>query len=150
MSNAIWGDPKPTSDEQYPLKLLKGLVQDMLKQVSAYGACLALYDESINQMVVRLHLRRCESGENLDGFSLEQPDSPMRSPLRRNTMKLADKQTPLPAVPASAFPLEERFETVHPVGKDALLPVGSSHPLGQDLIGATWYHHQSYQISHER
>ena len=150
MSNAIWGDPKPTSDEQYPLKLLKGLVQDMLKQVSAYGACLALYDESINQMVVRLHLRRCESGENLDGFSLEQPGSPMRPPLRRNTMKLADKQTPLPAVPASAFPLEERFETVHPVGKDALLPVGSSYPLGQDLIGATWYHHQSYQISHER
>lgn len=150
MSNAIWGDPRPTSDEQYPLRLLKGLVQDMLRQVPAYGACLALYDENIHQMVVRLHLRRCESGEYQDEPLLEQHGFTMRPPLRRNTIKFADKQTPLPAVPASTFPGEERFEMVLSGGQDALLPVGSAYPLGQDLIGATWYHHQLYQISHER
>ncbi len=150
MSNATWGDPKPTSDEQYPLKLLKGLVQDMLRQVPAYGACLALYDENINQMVVRLHLRRCEPGARWEDPFLEEHGAAPRPALRRNTMKFADKQTPLPAVSASAFPLEECFEMVPPGGPDELLPLGSAYALGQDLIGATWYHHQSYQISHAR
>ncbi|MEO7020466.1 MAG: ATP-binding protein [Ktedonobacteraceae bacterium] len=150
MSNAIWGDPKPTSDEQYPLKLLTELVQDMLKQVSAYGACLALYDESINQMVVRLHLRRCKSGNNQVGLSMEQGAFQVRPALRRNTMKLADKLTPLPAVPTSMFPEEECFENVQTTSGTDLLPVGSAYPLVQDLIGATWYHHQSYHLSHER
>lgn len=150
MSNAIWGDPNPTSDESYPLKLLKGLLQDMLRQVSAYGACLALYDESMNQMVVRLHLRHCESGEVLDARAVEEGSSQVRSPLRRNTMKLADKQTPVPEIPPSAFPPEACFENVEAQGEAALLPVGSTHVLGQDLIGATWYHNQSYHLSHER
>ncbi|MGH2506562.1 MAG: GAF domain-containing protein, partial [Ktedonobacteraceae bacterium] len=150
MSNAIWGDLNPTSDEVYPLKLLKGLVQDLLKQVSAYGACLALYDESTNQMVVRLHLRLCETGENSGARVAEQGNSQVRPPLRRNTMKLADRQTPLPDISTSTFPPEAHFEEVEAVDKMALLPVGSTHTLGQDLIGATWYQNQSYHLSHER
>lgn len=150
MSNAIWGDPSTASEELYPSRLLKGLLQDMLKQVSAYGACLALYDEHTNQMVVRLHLRHCEPGSNPDARVLEQNSPQIRPPLRRNTMKLADKQTPVPDIPSQAFPIEECFEEVERTNWTALLPVDSSYALGQDLIGATWYHNQSYYISHER
>src|SRR5579883_3143922 len=150
MFSAIWGDPKPTSDEQYPLKLLKGLLQDMLKQVQAYGACLALYDESINQMVVRLHMRRSGQEENEDELALEVGNPHARLPLRRNTMKLADKPTPFPDVPKSQGRDEERFVIVATTRETALLPPGSSYPPGQDMIGVTWRHNQSYHFSHEQ
>jgi signal transduction histidine kinase len=150
MSNAIWGDPKPTSDEQYPLKLLKGLLQDMLKLVSAYGACIALYDESINQMVVRLHVRRVLPGENADELSMEAGNAPARPPLRRNSMKLADKQsTSFPDVPKSSDG-EGRFALVTTTRETALFPPGHAYALGKDLIGATWSHRQPYQVSHQQ
>lgn len=150
MSNAIWGDPNPTSDESYPLKFLNGLLQDMLKQVSAYGACLALYDENRNQMVVHLHLRHSGPGDNPDARAVEPSNSQVRPPLRRNTMKLADKQTPIPDVSLQTFLLEECFENVEAKGGTVLLPVGNTYTLGQDLIGATWYHNQPYHLNHER
>src|SRR5258708_3793558 len=149
MSNAIWGDPKPTSDEQYPLKLLKGLLQDMLKQVPAYGACLALYDESINQMVVRLHLRRSEQGESADELCLEADGIHARPPLRRNTMKLADKPTLFPEVSNSQAE-EERFALVNTTRATGLFLPGSSYPSGKDMIGVTWRDNQSYYLSHEQ
>lgn len=150
MSNAIWGDPNPTSDESYPLKFLNGLLQDMLKQVSAYGACLALYDDKRNQMVVHLHIRHSGPGDNPDARAVEQSSSQVRPPLRRNTMKLADKQTPVPDVSLQTFLLEECFENVEAKGGTVLLPVGNTYTLGQDLIGATWYHSQPYHLNHER
>lgn len=151
MSNAIWGDPKPTNDEHYPLKLLKGLLQDMLKIVSAYGACIALYDESINQMVVRLHMRRVLPGESADELYMEAGGAPQaRPPLRRNSMKLADKPpTPFPDVPKSPSE-EERFAVVTSTREAALFPPGQSYPLGKDLVGATWSQRQPYQISHQQ
>ncbi|HEY0753436.1 MAG TPA: ATP-binding protein [Ktedonobacteraceae bacterium] len=150
MSNAIWGDPKPTSEENYPLKLLKGLLQDMLKAVSAYGVCIALYDESINQMVVRLHMRRLLPGDRVDELCLESGNARARHMLRRNSMKLADKQSALlPEVPKS--PSEEgRFAVVSSTRETALFPAGQSYPLGNDLIGATWSHRQIYQLSHQQ
>lgn len=149
MSNAIWGDPRPTSDEQYPLKLLKKLIQGMLKQVPVYGACIALYDESINQMVVRLHVRRVLSGENAEELCLEASGVPARPPLRRNSMRLADKPATMPDVPKSQDQ-EERFAVVSTTRETALFPPGSSYPLGHDLIGATWSHQQPHQVSHQQ
>lgn len=150
MSNAIWGEPKPTSDEQYPLKLLKGLLQDVLRQVPAYGTCIALYDESINQMVIRLHVRRILPGENANELCLESGGLPTRPPLHRNTMKLADKPSPFPDIPKSLLGQEERFATVNTTRANALFPLGSSYPPGQDLIGTTWSNHQPYQLSHQQ
>ena len=149
MSNAIWGDPKPTSDEQYPLKLLKGLLQDLLKQVPAYGACLALYDESINQMVVRLHIRQAEPGINADGLSLEAGGISMRSSLRRNSMQLADLPVSSAGI-AKSQGLEEQFVLVNTRRATALFPPGSSYPSGQDIIGVTWRENQSYHLSNDQ
>lgn len=129
MSNAVWGDPKPTSDEHYPLKLLRGLLQDMLKQVPAYGACLALYDESINQMVVRLHIR-CR-----EGLAPEQT--------RRTTNKLPD-------IPRSPFVGDDRFASVTTTGETALFPVRATYSPGADMIGVTWRNNQAFHVSHEQ
>jgi len=57
MPTAIWGESEPLSDDNYPLSLLKQLLAQMMERFSAQGACLALYDEHIRQMVIRLHLR---------------------------------------------------------------------------------------------
>lgn len=147
MSNAIWGDPKPTSDEQYPLKLLKGLLQDILRLVPAYGACLALYDENINQMVIRLHMRR--SGQEADEFLPEVGNSPVRPSLRRNTIKLVDKPASLSEPASSQHPAEERYEVISNTRANALFPLGSTYPRGHDLIGVTWRDNKWYPLSHE-
>lgn len=147
MSNAIWGDPKSTSDEHYPLKLLKSLLQDMLRQVPASGACLALYDESISQMVVRLHLRCREYSAGVDEAYLEAGGAQTRPLLRRNSARLAERPTPLPEVPKSQ---EERFVLVHAGSETALFPPGSAYPPGQDMIGVTWRNDQSYYLSHDQ
>src|SRR5260370_76713 len=57
MSTAIWGEPESQSDEIHPSLLLKQLLQQMMVQFGATGACIALYNESINRMEIRLHVR---------------------------------------------------------------------------------------------
>src|SRR5438309_5533359 len=58
MSTATWGEQEPlTTVEKYPLPLLKKLLQEMIKQFAATGGCMALYDESVGLMNIRLHVR---------------------------------------------------------------------------------------------
>ncbi len=58
MSTATWGEPEPYSTvEKYPLPLLKKLLQDLIRQFGVTGGCIALYDESVSQMVICLHMR---------------------------------------------------------------------------------------------
>src|SRR5438270_4489026 len=71
MSTAIWGESETQSDENYPLSLLKNLLQQMMEQFTAQGACLALYDENIRQMVIRLHLRPSFSNPSSADSALE-------------------------------------------------------------------------------
>ena len=42
MSTATWGEPEPQIEEQYPLSLLKTLLQQMMRQFGANGAVIAL------------------------------------------------------------------------------------------------------------
>src|SRR5579871_4793077 len=86
MPTAIWGESEPISDETYPLTLLRQLVAQMMEQFSAQGACLALYDERIRQMVVRLHPRlpnalAQEVGADIDEIdTISAPTSCARAP----------------------------------------------------------------------
>lgn len=57
MSIATWRGPGPQPEEALPLPLLRALLQEMMRHFAASGACMALRDETINQMVVCLHLR---------------------------------------------------------------------------------------------
>jgi signal transduction histidine kinase len=147
MSNAIWGDPKSAGDEHYPLKLLKDLLQDLLKQVPAYGVCLALYDESISQMVVRLHMRRGESSTETVEAAREAGVMPVCSPLRNNHIRLAERPAAFHEAPMNP---EECFLLVHPTGEAGLFPQGSAYPPGQDMIGVTWRNDQSYYLNHDQ
>lgn len=150
MSNAIWGNPKPTSDEHYPLKLLKGLLLDVLKQVPAYGACLALYDESINQMVIRLHMR-CNESARLEGEpGLNANNGQTHLSQLRNTTKLIEKPSLFSDNLQSSTHTNECFVTVFADRESGLFPVGNSYPLGVDMIGVTWRNNQSYHISQEK
>src|SRR5690349_16488861 len=89
MSTAIWGEPEPhTTVEKYPLSLLKKLLQEMIKQFGATGGCIALYDESVSQMVIRLHMRLRSAVPALVGSNSASTDTP--SYRQRVTVDLAN------------------------------------------------------------
>src|SRR5215470_8852330 len=57
MSTSTWGEPEPSTDEIYPPALLKHFLNQMMVQFGADGACMALFDENINQMKIQAHMR---------------------------------------------------------------------------------------------
>src|SRR5437660_11331482 len=57
MSTPVWGGPESYIDDAYPPSLLKHLLKPMMAQFAAHGACIALFDEKLGQMRVRLHVR---------------------------------------------------------------------------------------------
>ena len=56
-SASTWEEPQLFVDEEYPPSLLKYLLNRMITQFNAQGACIALYDEGRQRMRVRLHVR---------------------------------------------------------------------------------------------
>lgn len=100
MSTATWGEPRPLSSEahSYPSTLLKSLLQQMMAQLGATGACLALFDESVGQMVVRCHVR-------FAGMSIPSPSSsPSPSQTPTPTVSTSPNSTRPLTLPASPVP----------------------------------------------
>src|SRR5215467_2309789 len=88
MSTAIWGEQEPlTTVEKYPLPLLKKLLQEMIRQFGATGGCMALYDESVGLMTIRLHLRLRNTAPTLIGNSTAGDTASFR---RRVTVDLTN------------------------------------------------------------
>jgi signal transduction histidine kinase len=147
MSTAIWGEPEPhTTVEKYPLSLLKKLLQEMIKQFGATGGCIALYDESVSQMVIRLHMRLRSAVPALVGSNSLSTDTP---PYRqRVTVDLAN---PSSSASGRMKRLSQPLDTdpVIPLEKSALFPVGTAYPYGQDLIGYTWRKNEPLIVRHE-
>src|SRR5579871_2271822 len=136
MPTAIWGESEPISDETYPLTLLRQLVAQMMEQFSAQGACLALYDERIRQMVVRLHLRLPGALAQEVGADIDEIDT---IPLARR------KVTGVPASPGFGTGRMRRLtrpltglESLASTSTAALFPLGESYAPAQGLIGITW------------
>src|ERR1700730_4045300 len=142
MSTAIWGESETQSDENYPLSLLKNLLQQMMEQFTGQGACLALYDENIRQMVIRLHLRApisspASADNNIEDIvtvplhprkasSITRPLNPSASALGR--MRRLSKPLP-PLDPVTLQPLPSHT---------TLFSLGEAYTFGQGLIGTTW------------
>jgi K+-sensing histidine kinase KdpD len=167
MSTATWGEPEPHIEEHYPLSLLKTLLQQMMRQFGANGAVIALYDETIGQMVVRLHLRIHTTGTNpaLIRSGLHTEDAPHTGPLSRVTGELGDpsasalqrlKRTSQPgerstqshtAGPAIIAP--DEVEIVSLAQSQDLFPIGAGYPYGWDLIGYTWRNNEATIMRHE-
>lgn len=152
MSTAIWGEPESRADAAYPLAQLHHLLGEMLLHFSAAGACLALYNESIEQMEMRLHLRIPQRQPG------ETPDAPQRDhhhPLARATIKLVpDQPATTPAPPRLRRPTMTQPLTIAELEQVApqhcpLFPVGTTYPIGQELIGYVWQQREASLMSRE-
>ena len=136
MPNATWGDPEPRADEAYPLSPLKHLLQQMMTQFAANGACIALFDESINKMVVRLHVRTRGTSPS---STQNSPSAEKRSLLGRRTTIDLNARRPMQQ--------PEKLGIVAIQDGD-LFPVGAAYAMKQDLIGMGWYSNEAHIMRH--
>jgi len=148
MSTAIWGERESRADAMYPLSQLKHLLGEMLLHFTATGACIALYNENSGQMEIQLHLRepRNHAGGPSDAPQRENP-----RPFGRTTINLVQDQPahnrlrrPTITQPLTLAALEE----VTPQ-QGQLFPVGTSYPIGQELIGYVWQQREASLMSRE-
>jgi signal transduction histidine kinase len=147
MSTATWGEPEPlTTVEKYPLSALKKLLQEMIRQFGATGGCIALYDEHVSQMVIRLHMRlRSAVLSHVSGNITNEDPISYR---RRVTVDLANpSSSALGRMKHLSQPLEA--DPILSLEKSALFPVGAAYPYGQDLIGYTWRKNEPLITRHE-
>src|SRR5712692_5596860 len=146
MSTAIWGEQEPhILDENYPLSLLKKLLQEMIKQFGATGGCIALYDESVGLMVIRLHVRLRSAVPTLVGNSTAHDSASLR---RRVTVDLTNpSSSSLGRMKHISQSLDS--DPIVSVEKNALFPVGATYSYGQNLIGYTWRKNEPLIIRHE-
>jgi GAF domain-containing protein len=163
MSTSTWGELEPFSDDIYPPALLKYFLKQVITQFGAHGACMAVYHESTNQMVVQAHIRlqHLPSLNNLQNFpsSSQANQSPLgpkayTQKTRCTAISLhQDQQSPYAtSSPESNLttqsPNIEGFEDVTPE-QSGLFAVGTPYPLGHDLIGYSWQKNETLYVRHE-
>ncbi|GAC1680243.1 MAG: hypothetical protein PVS3B1_21050 [Ktedonobacteraceae bacterium] len=171
MPASIWGGPESLNDEAYPINLLTHLLNQMMVQFGAQGACIALHDERIGQMRVQAHIRF--KNAKLLAYPPQPPPPSGQLPTiplgsRRPTIKLeSEEQEPLqfsPAINLPTYPnptptgpmrarpllepMSEEVEDVDPQQCE-LFAVGSAYPFGHDLIGYIWQKNEAYAMRHE-
>jgi signal transduction histidine kinase len=148
MSTSTWGEPESYADDVYPPALLKYLLKQIMAYFAAQGGCIALFDESIGQMRVHLHLRIRNSGG-------------LHPPGRRMTVHL-NHDGPASSTPpyanlgrmqhlspdSSEQPVAEEVEELAPQSGQ-LFARGTLYPLGDDLIGFAWQKNVAYIMSYE-
>ena len=152
MSASTWDGPQLYIDEVYPPTLLKHLLKNMMTDFSAQGACIALFDETSQQMRVRLHVRSRVAANMVPanmvpirGNSVLHPRRTVR--LEQDTPSSREQTGPLPhpvqqLSPLSTEPLPpltppEELDEI-PETQSELFAVGTCYPFGGDLIGAAW------------
>ncbi len=141
MSTAIWGESETQSDESYPLSLLNSLLQQMQQQFTAQGACLALYDDNIRQMVIRRHFR-AKSNQPAPAQMDNDGTNHRRAPGITNTAtsstgRMRRLSRPLPSLEPVA------------TSRAALFPLGEAYAYRQGLIGTAWYKNELIQLNYD-
>ena len=140
MSASTWGEPELHADESYPSSLLKYLLGQMIIQFAAHGACIALLDESIDQMRIQAHIRL----RNLN----TQPSAIDKAPRRRLTLHLENGLSSSIGRTRHTEAQEDGLEDVSLLQSDLFAP-GSTYAIGQDLIGYTWLKGETSILRHE-
>src|SRR5216110_1792965 len=169
MSTSTWGEPEPLADEMYPPTLLKIFLKQMMAQFGGDGACMALYDESSNQMKIHEHIQLRRHSQSPDLLRPTTPSQANHLSLtsemrlrqgRRTTVNLFQDGQHSPSAQANSGSLwtspigsqstymSDEIEDVVPQ-PNGLFPVGTSYPLGHDLIGFVWQKNEAYSIRHE-
>lgn len=146
MSAATWGDHEPQSDEKYPISLIRHLLQQMMKQFAAHGAVIALFDESLDQMVVRMHMR--QRNPNFVVTPLRQEANNFSLSSRRTTIELSDSSSSAIERQKYSRPTLEDIEVVSAYTNE-LFSIGTAYPSWQDLIGYTWGKKEPLIMRHE-
>src|SRR5579859_1028757 len=150
MSTAVWGESETQSDESYPLSLLNSLLQQMMEQFAAQGACLALYDENIRQMVIRRHFRAKSNipapttaqadVESIDTIPMNRHKTPgtgITGALTSSTGRMRRLSRPLPSLEPVA------------TSRASLFPLGEAYAYRQGLIGTAWYKNDLMQLTYD-
>lgn len=150
MSTAVWGESETQSDESYPLSLLNSLLQQMMEQYAAQGACLALYDENIRQMVIRRHFRAKSNPpapapapgvvETIDTIPMNRratPGTGTSGALTSSTGRMRRLSRPLPSLEPVA------------TARAALFPLGEAYAYRQGLIGTAWAKNDLMTLTYE-
>lgn len=146
MSTAIWGESETQSDESYPLSLLNSLLQQMMEQFMAQGACLALYDENIRQMVIRRHIRAKSAGSSPSPTDIENIDTILIS--RR---KASGSASSVSSTTGRMRRLSRPLPSLEPVAasRAALFPLGEAYAIRQGLIGVAWHKNELMTLSYD-
>src|SRR5713101_6252388 len=146
MSTAIWGESETQSDESYPLSLLNSLLQQMMEQFMAQGACLALYDENIRQMVIRRHMRAKINSPTPAPTNIENIDT-----IPMNRRKAPGAANAITSTTGRMRRLSRPFPSFEPVAtaRTALFPLGEAYTSRQGLIGAAWQKNELIMLSHD-
>lgn len=148
MSTAIWGESESQADETFPSSLLKQLLQQMMGQFSAAGACIALYNESIGQMEIRLHLRvrNSTTAKSRNGGGNEPVHQLNRQtvPLTLDPSASAIERLRRPSQTLVADDIEDVTSK-----ERCLFPGGATYPSGHDLIGYIWRKNETHMLRHD-
>nr|BBH89668.1 hypothetical protein KTC_44190 [Thermosporothrix sp. COM3] len=143
-SASAWESPDASRNRTYLLPLLRFLLQQMMAQFSAQGACIALYDESQDRMVVQAHVRVRNASVYVEAGGLG-----LRVPRRRISMHLQKDIAPTPSgYLRQESPAMDEIEDVLPPQCE-LFAVGTAFARGQDVIGQAWQRNEAYILSHE-
>lgn len=151
MSTATWGESDTSTYQMYPANLLKYLLYQMMMQFSANGACLALYNESKQQMQVEVHVR-------LRTAVPVSVTSPRNSLAHEEERVLRGRATidlnPVEHSPSPSPKGKRRMQVLQELEdvtlqQSGLFPVGATYPAGQGLIGYTWSHNDVHIMRHE-
>ena len=140
MSTSTWGGPELHADESYPSSLLRHLLGQMIIQFGAHGACIALLDESIDQMKIQAHIR-------LHSINM-QSSANEKAPRRRLTLHLENGISSSLARNRHTEPQSDELEDISPLQSDLFAP-GTTYTIGQDLIGHTWLKGETSIMRHE-
>jgi signal transduction histidine kinase len=140
MSTSTWGGPELHADESYPSSLLRHLLGQMIIQFGAHGACIALLDDSIDQMKIHAHIR-------LRSVNIQTPATE-KAPRRRLTLHLENGISSSLARTRHTEPQGDELDDVSPLQSDLFSP-GTTYPIGQDLIGHTWLKGETSLMRHE-
>lgn len=147
MPTPTWEIPELHAGDSYPSSLLKYLLKHMMIQFGAQGACIALYDESINLLRLRVHVR----------LRTTHPSQPatggLRPPKRRMAVHLEGDTASLPISASikarrNLLPSEE-LEEIPPQQCQLFAPGTTYTPSKKDIIGYAWLKNEAYVMSHD-
>ncbi|GCE18723.1 sensor histidine kinase [Dictyobacter kobayashii] len=158
MSASTRGGMDSFAEENCPLSLLKLLLKQMMMRFGADGACIALHDEAIGQMRVRVHtrLKRAQSAApDISLSGIENVSARLDITQRRATAQLDMDSLETQHMPATdsqrsraQSAMVDDIVEVSPQQCELFSP-GSTYSPGQDLIGYSWHKNEAFAMRHE-